>query len=236
MKRLAISLWLLATPCAVLAQANALPAAPHLLVKGHAQGRFVPDRFTIHLAVDVVDKAPAIARSRVEAHVSRILAALEKHGALPERTQATALAISPKTEMRHDVEVFVGTEVSRAVDATFGSADKLRDLLGELSTSDEVRITGVDVSRSDEAALRNDLRKRAIADSQQSARQIAQAYGLHIKGVYSVSETAPSYSYGINRYLPAVAEMAMAPPPAVALRVGTIELEQDIYAVYLTTP
>lgn len=64
MKRLMISLLLLMSPCVALAQANALPAAPHLLVKGHAQGRYVPDRFTIHLTVDVVNKAPAIARTR----------------------------------------------------------------------------------------------------------------------------------------------------------------------------
>lgn len=235
MKRLMISLLLLLSPCVALAQANALPAAPHLLVKGHAQGRYVPDRFTIHLAVDVVNKAPAVARARVETHVKQILAALAKHGALSDRTRASTLAITPKAEMHNDVEVFMGTEVSRTVDATFDNADKLRDLLGELTTSEEVRINGLDVGRSDETALQNDLRKRAIADSQQSARQIADAYGLHIKGVYSVSETTPNFSYGINEGLAAVSVSANA-VPEMALRVGTIELEQEIYAVYLTTP
>jgi uncharacterized protein YggE len=58
-------------PSVLMAQNNALPAAPHLLLKGHAAQRYVPDRFTIHLSVDVVDKAPSIARSKVEAHVNR---------------------------------------------------------------------------------------------------------------------------------------------------------------------
>lgn len=131
--------------------------------------------------------------------------------------------------------MFVGTEVSRTVDATFDSADKFRDLLGELTTSDEVRIDGVEVHRSDETQLQMDLRKRAIADSQQSARQIADAYGLHIKGVYSVSETVPNFSYGINQGLAGVTVMGNA-LAETALSVGTIELEQDIYAVYLTAP
>ena len=235
MKPLMIWLLLLLSPCVALAQVNALPAAPHLLVKGHAQGRYVPDRFTIHLSVDVVNKAPAVARTKVEAHVKQILDALKRHGALDDRTQASSLTISPKTEERNNTEVFVGTEVSRTVDATFDNSDKLRDLLGELTTSDELIITGVDVKRSDEVSLQNDLRKRAIADSQQSAQQIAKAYGLHIKGVYSVSEVAPSFSYGMNQELSAVTVSANA-LPEVALSVGTIELEQDIYAVYLTEP
>ena len=234
MKRLMMLLALLAIPCVALAQVNALPAAPHLLVKGHAQGRYVPDRFVVHLDVNVVDTAPAVARSKVEAHVRQILDALKKHGALPDRTQASTLTISPKTETRHDVDVFVGTEVSRTVDATFDNADKLRDLLADLHTSDELRITGLDVHRSDEAALEMGLRKLAIADSQQSARQIAEAYGMHIKGVYSVSEVAPRFSYGIDEGLAEVTVTGAF--SAIALRVGTIELDQDIYAVYLTTP
>jgi uncharacterized protein YggE len=235
MKRWMFSMLLLLSPCVALAQANALPAAPHLLVRGDAAQRYVPARFTIHLSVDVVDKAPAVARSKVEAHVKQILDALKKHGALPDRIQGTSLAISPKTEERNDKEIFVGTEVSRTVDATFDSADKLRDLLSELDTSDELMITGLEVSRSDEVAIQNDLRKRAIADSQQSAQQIAKAYGMHIKGVYSVSEVAPSYSYGISQGLASESVMGSA-LSQLALSVGTIELKQRIYAVYLTSP
>jgi uncharacterized protein YggE len=121
------------------------------------------------------------------------------------------------------------------VDATFDSSDKLRGLLGELDTSDELTITGVDVKRSDEVSIRNSLRKRAIADSQQSARQIAEAYGVHLKSVYSVSEVAPGFSYGISQGLSEVTVSANA-LPEVALSVGSIELEQNIYAVYLTAP
>lgn len=234
MKRLIILLLLLASPGLVLAQVNALPAAPHLLVKGHAQGRYVPDRFTVHVQVDVVNKAPGVARDKVEEHVRQLLDALKKHHALPDRTVASTLTIVPKTEERHDVDVFVGTEVSRTVDATFDNADNLRALLGDLQTSDELRITGLEVARSDEAALQIDLRKRAIADSQQSAKLIAQAYGMHINGVYSVSEVAPSFSYGL---VPGLQEVVVtAANSEVALRVGTIELDQDIYAVYLTKP
>jgi hypothetical protein len=78
---------------------------------------------------------------------------------------------------------------------------------------------------------------------------------MTIKGVYSVSEVAPDFAYGIragvwdtgdvaNRSMPPPAPPA--PPADITvtgqralapeLRVGTIGLQQDIYAVYLTMP
>lgn len=116
-----------------------------------------------------------------------------------------------------------------------------------------MQIASVDVERSDADALQLDLRKRAMANSQEAAKQIAAAYGMTIKGVYSVSEVAPDFAYGIRAgsWGEGVAQNALAPPPPAPLmgvtvtgsrianpelRVGTIDLKQDIYAVYLTTP
>lgn len=235
MKRGIILLVLSLMPVVSMAQFNALPSAPHLLVKGHAEGHYVPDRFTIKLSVEVVDKVPAHARTKVETYMQQIFAALDKNGALPDQTQASGLSIGPKTENNNDKEVFVGTQVSRTVQATFDSADKLSGFVASVNANGELQITETEVARSDADALQQELRKRAIVDSQQSAKQIAAAYGLTIKGVYSVSEVAPDYSYGIRlgRAAVTVSEMSL---PGVALRVGTIELEQDIYAVYLTSP
>lgn len=235
MKRWMILLMLSLIPVVSRAQLNALPSAPHLLVKGHAEGHYVPDRFTIKLLVVVVDKVPAHARAKVETYMRQIFSALEKNGALPGQTQASSLSIGPKTENSNDKEVFVGTEVSRTVNATFDSADKLSGFVANVNANGELQVSETEVARSDADALQQELRKRAIVDSQQSAKEIAGAYGLTIKGVYSVSEVAPDYSYGMRsgRAAVTVSEMTL---PGVALRVGTIELEQDIYAVYLTSP
>lgn len=219
-------------PLTSMAQINALPSAPHLLVKGHAEGRYVPDRFTISLTVDVVDKVPARARAKVEVYMQQVFAALDKNGALPERTQASSYSVGSATEERDNKEVFVGTEVIRSVQATFDSAERLQSFLASVDANGELQITSTDVTRSDAEKLKQDLRQQAIADSQQSARQIAAAYGMVLKGVYSVSEVAPSYGVG-QGFLSAVTVSENA-APAVALRVGTIKLEQDIYAVYLT--
>jgi len=238
MKRLMILLSLLASPGIALAQANALPAAPHLLVKGHAQGRYVPDRFTVRLSISVTDKSPAVARSKVEAYAKQVFAALDKYRALAGRTQASTMSIGASTQYRDNRQVFMGTEVSRTVEATFDSADKLKGFVDAIDANEQLQISGLDVARSDADELANSLRKQAIFDSQQSAQQIAKSYGMSIKSVYSVSEVAPISGYGVSFGPP-----PPPPPPEVSrmatqteLRIGTIELSQDIYAVYLTAP
>lgn len=69
MRKLLLSLLVLLMPVLAAAQINTLPSAPHLLVKGHAEVRVVPDRFTIHLTVDVTNMSPNVAREKVEAHM-----------------------------------------------------------------------------------------------------------------------------------------------------------------------
>ena len=238
-------------PALAGAQINTLPSAPHLLVRGHADGKYVPDRFTINLQIQVTNMQPDVARTKVEAHMRQILAALDQSGALKDRTQASSLAIQPDNEYRNDKNVFVGTRVTRTVSATFDDLNKLKNFISEVPANEEVQIQSTEVGRSDAKEISMELRKRAMANSQQAAKSIAAAYGLSIKGIYSVSEVAPDFAYGIQAgSWGDIGDNGMPAPPSpqvlntvvvtgsilpdAALRVGTIELKQDIYAVYLT--
>lgn len=254
-----MSRWLVVVVAALLpvfahAQVNAIPSAPHLLVKGHAEGSYVPDRFDISLRVEVTDMKPELAREKVESHMQQSFAALKSSGAMPNAIRASSLTIQPQNEYRDGKSVFTGTQVSRGVNATFDSLDKLRGFIAQLPAGPEVQVQNTRVWRSDIDRIRLDLRKRAIENSQQAAQKIAAAYGMHIKGVYSVSEVAPNFAYGIQAgswgdvevYNMASLPAPPAPPadvtvtgsryPTIDLRVGSIEVQQDIYAVYLTEP
>lgn len=247
MRKLLLSLLVLLMPVLAAAQNNTLPSAPHLLVKGHAEVRVVPDRFTIHLTVDVTNMSPNVAREKVEAHMQRLLKSLDAGGALHAETHASNLSIEPQTEYRDDKQVFVGTEVSRTVDATFDNWDKLRAFIALVPTDKEVQINSMNAHRSDIGEIKLRLRKAAIENSRQAAGKIANAYGLKLEGVYSVSEVAPNFAYGVQagswQSPDALQEVTVTgsrmPPPQVReiaadLRVGTMTIQQDIYAVYLT--
>ncbi|HKZ10325.1 MAG TPA: SIMPL domain-containing protein [Rhodanobacteraceae bacterium] len=239
-------------PTLAVGQINTLPSAPHLLVKGHAEAKVIPDRFTIHLNVDVTDMSPDVARREVETHMQELFKALDANGALKDQTRASSLSIQPQTDYEDGKSVFKGTDVSRSIDATFDSLDKLRAFIAAVPADKEVQIGSVETSRSDIDAIRLKLRKAAIDNSEQAAKKIASAYGLKIIGVYSVSEVAPIFAYGIQAGSwgngeggEVMATAALAPPPPAAapvkvvgpeaaLRIGTQRVEQNIYAVYLT--
>lgn len=231
-------------------QVNTLPSAPHLLVKGHAEVRIVPDRFTIHLTVDMTDMSPSVAREKVEAHMDQLFKALDVSGALKDRIHASSLSIQPQTDYEGGKYVFEGTDVSRSIDATFDSLEKLRAFIAKVPADKDVQIGHIDTARSDIEAINMQLRKAAIDNSRQAAEKIAAAYGMKLIGVYSVSEVAPDFAYGIQAgswggpqtlqtiAVTGSAPPAMPPPPVapMSLRIGTMSIEQNIYAVYLTGP
>lgn len=239
-------------PVLAVAQINTLPSAPHLLVKGHAEVRVVPDRFTIHLNVDVTDMSPNVARGKVEAHMEQLFKALDANGALKGQTHASSLSIQPQTDYEDGKSVFKGTDVSRSIDATFDSLDELRTFIAAVPADKEVQIGAVQTARSDMDAIRLRLRSAAIENSKQAAQKIASAYGMKIIGIYAVSEVAPDFAYGVqagswgnsNGVSVTGATGVPAPPPPApqarsakvlppALRAGTQTVQQDIYAIYL---
>jgi len=232
---------LLAFVMPAFGQANSIPAARHLVVKGHAEREVLPDRFTIHMTVDAVDIRPEAARNRVQGHVAEILESMKAARVLQDQVTATAITIKPKTEYnKNDEEVFKGTEVSRDIEATFASPDDLRTFLGNIQTSTEVQVEGIETSYSKHEEIETELRAKTVASTRQKADELAKAYGAHVGGLYAVSEVAPNFGYGVTAFsemggsdtLDRIQVTGSRIHPE-ELEVGTITLKSDIYAVFL---
>lgn len=253
MRRWMFALIALLLPAMALAQVYALPDAPHLLVRGHAEGSYVPDRFTVRLQVTATDPSPGKARARVETRIDALFRSIDRHHALPALTRASSLSMSEATRYQDGRQVHEGTEVDRTVSVTFDRLERMKAFIGDLPASKEVLVQSTGVGRSDRDVLMMKLRAKAIANSRAAARQLAKAYGMRIVGVYSISEVAPDFSYGVqagswqagNRVSvssavappappsPKIIKRAAPPPVPTHLRTGSIQLSQDMYAVYL---
>lgn len=240
--RIFAGLALLAFVMPAFGQVNSIPAARHLVVKGHAEREVLPDRFTIHMTVEAVDMRPEAARNRVQAHVAEILQSMKNSHVLEDQVTATAITIKPKTNYnKDDEEVFKGTEVSRDIEATFQNPDDLRSFLSGLQTSPEVQIEGMDTSYSKHEEIESELREQAIASTRQKAEELAKEYGAKISGLYAVSEVAPSFGYGVDAFARNASgggtldriEVTGSLIHPEELEVGTITLKSDIYAVFL---
>ena len=203
-RKMKIKAWLvvvlLSMAGAAQAQVNALPQARHILVYGQAQARAIPDRFKIELTFSVVDAKADVARKKVEAYLQAAIAELKASSVAESEIVATSLQIEPRSDYdeAQRKQVFEGIEVTRKLSARFSDQAKLKDFLSKLDTSEEVQVSGVTTELSSEPELRKQLRKKAIESTRDKAQVIAKAYGVGLAGLYSVSDTAPQFKYGIT--------------------------------------
>lgn len=239
-----------------VAQVNALPPTRHILVYGDAQARAIPDRFKITLNFEAVNLDPDAARRSVEANVQKVLGQLRSAGVPDNEIVATSLSIDSKERYddKTEEQVFVGTEVSRTLTASFSSQKELETFLAGIKTSRELTISDITTQLSDEPALRAALREKAIASSREKADVIAKAYGARIGGVYSVSDVAPQFDYGIRAgtwpqtfdwidtfggrgrtldRIQVTGAREVAPNAVTSLQTGYVTFQDKIYTVFL---
>ncbi|MFO1473627.1 MAG: SIMPL domain-containing protein [Lysobacterales bacterium] len=238
-------------PGFAMAQANALPPSRHILVYGEAHARAIPDRFKIVVKFEVLDMNADRARAKVEAYVKDAVGKLRDSGVASGDIVATTLNIQPDEEYDSKLQkhVYLGTQVKREVAAIFDNQADLRKFLSQLETSEEVQVSGVDTELSTETELRAALRQKAIESTRQKAEVVAKAYGVRLVGLYSVSDTAPQFDYGINEGdWPAgyrwsddknsldrieVTGSRISPADLESFQTGYVTYDDKIYAVFL---
>ena len=245
-------LWLVAG--VAFAQANSIPSQPHLLVKGQASRTVMPDRFTVELLLQATDPSPDKARQAVQADAARVLALLAKHQALPGSVSASSLAIEPESAYEDGKSVFKGTQVTRRIRGTFAALDQVQAMLGMLETSPQLQVTALRSAYAQAGKLRAELKREAAQQSRRTADGLAAAYGARISGLYTISDVAPQFAYGVQAgtwdngddNLPPAAPAPGAGSPAVlvsgsriapeSLQVGTITYNENVYAIFLIAP
>jgi uncharacterized protein YggE len=233
-------------------QVNSLPAQPHLLVKGQAERTVVPDRFKLSLSLQRVDISPEQARKLTQQDAEKILSAFKDHHALQDSVEASALSIQPQYVYEENKQVFKGTHVARTLSATFARLSDVRALLATLKASENMLLTGISTQYSGEAELRSQLKREAAEQSRASAQGLAKAYGANITGLYTISDVAPSFAYGVQAGtwpnskqplppapVPSVGSYVGEPrpsdmyTPAESLEAGTLTISENVYAVFL---
>lgn len=181
------------------AQVNALPSMPHLLVKGSANRDVVPDRFTVAMTLSSTHMRPEIARETVQRNLAALVTLLKDSRAIPGSIDATTFSVGPHHEYdKDDREVFKGTRATRRLRVTFPDADSTREFLAGLQADEEVQLDGITPTYSGEDALRAELKAEAMRQTRETGELLAKSYGTRIRGLYSVSDVAPSFAYGIQ--------------------------------------
>lgn len=252
-----LAVMLLACSAPALAQVNALPPTRHILVYGDAQARAIPDRFKIGIDFESIDLDTDLARQRVESNVQSILKLLAESNVAESEIVLTSLQVGTyeRYDSRKEEQVFGGTKVTRTLSARFSAQTDLKKFLANVKTSKELTISKVETELSDEIELRKALRGKAIESSKAKAEVIARAYGVKLTGLYSVSDVAPQFQYGIQQgswpsqyewnhrrqeggaYAPATLDSVTVTGTrannAESFQTGYVDFQDKIYAVFL---
>lgn len=234
------------------AQANTIPSQPHLLVKGEGRRTVMPDRFGLSLRLEETDMDADAARRRVQENVVRVLALFKQYKAVDGSVRADNLRINPATEYQQNKQVFIGTRVTRTLRGSFANPQQLQAFLAALKASEVVQVSSLTPSYSGEVALRRELKGEAAAQTRESAQGLAKAYGTRLGGLYSISDVAPDFAYGVQAgdwpqsggdddddYLDRVevtGSRAKMPAPAPAgelVEAGPITYTENVYAIFL---
>jgi uncharacterized protein YggE len=232
-------------------QANTVPSQPHLLVKGEGRRTLMPDRFTVDLLVKSTDKQPDVARARVQENVATVLAAFKRQRAVGDSVRADNLTIQPDTRYTNTGPEYLGTRVSRRVRGSFDNIDALQAFLRDIPASEDLQISAMQPGYSRERAVRTELKAEAAAQTRQTATALADAYGARIAGLYSISDVAPSFAYGVQAgtwpqsthdYVTPPSPPSPEAPASIdvtssrskeSVQAGPISFTENVYAIFL---
>ncbi len=247
-----VSVCLMLAPLVAAAQVNSLPSQPHLLVRGKGEREVVPDRFRLTIELLQTDPVPEAARTRVQTDAAKVLGLFKANSALADSVEASALSIQPEQRYVDGRQVFVGTRVSRTLSATFAKLEQVRAVLGGLDTNEHLQVAGISTAYSQEAQVRGELKREAVQQTRATATSLASAYGVRLGGLYTISEVAPEFAYGIRAGSWDGSGGGMgAPAPsgigeartadklkaqAESLEAGSITLTEYVYAIFLIAP
>ncbi|MEF3082499.1 SIMPL domain-containing protein [Luteimonas sp. SMYT11W] len=234
------------------AQVNALPSLPHLLVKGEATRDVVPDRFTVSITLSALDMQPEVARERVQTNLGALLNGLKSGGAIAGSIDASTFSVQPEHDYESQKRVYRGIRATRALRVTFPNAEATRAFLAKLPAGEDVQLGSIEPTFSGEAALRGELKAEAMRQTRDTAALLATSYGARLGSLYSVSDVAPSFAYGIQAGQWPSSRSGASPPPAASpsvafdriqvtgsritpesLAVGTVTIAEHLYAIFL---
>ena len=215
--------------------AQALPSAPYVVVRGHAERSLAPDRFEINIAVQKTGLDVGEASATVESKTGDMVRSLKALGLKPAQITASSISINP--EYRYDQttqkNVFIGNQVNRSISAKFDNKQTLQKFLAQVPAGEEIRVGGISSSLSTQKAVESELLDAAVVDAKNQAVSLLDKFGQKVIGLYTVSQEAPSIGFESKAMYRAMDAAAPPAPLGETFEEGVITVNKDVYVVYL---
>lgn len=195
-----------------------------ITVTGNGSAKAVPDQASFDFGVQTQAATASDALSRNADQANAIVAALEKAGVDASQIQTTDVSLWPQTAS--DGTEIVGYQASNSVQATVPIA-RAGDTVDAAVGAGANNVDGPNLSVSDQTATYADALKQALADAKAKAQSIADASGLTLGAVQTVSEGSDQ-----SGPLPVYGEAHSAAGPAPPVEAGTQQVQATATVTY----
>ncbi len=234
MKPAVLALCLILQPALAITPALAETAAriARITVTGEGSVETRPDMAVISLGVTSAAKTAAGAMAANSTQLGAVLASLKSAGIADRDLQTSGLSLNPDYSRRSE-----NGPVIQGYIASNQLTVRVRDLaiLGtvlDAAIKDGVNtLNGVSFGVADEAPLRDEARKRAVADARHKADLLSEAAGVSLGAVTSISENGDGGGPA-PQFRRAAALMAEAVPVAE----GEVSLSASVTVVWELRP
>jgi hypothetical protein len=206
--------------------ADPLPDVPHIVVTGEHELRATPDILTLSLSISETGFDVAAARDSVETRSRKLLDALQALGIAKEDISSAQLQITPHYNWNNSAQIYIGTEVSRIVEATLRDLGRYDELIRSIIDVRVAQIHSTRLGSSQEKKLREDALRGAIADGTAKARIMVAHLAERLGPIYSIAAQAANAPFIDARY--AMAEMTRQS----AFEPGTILFKESLQLVF----
>ncbi|MGB3874119.1 MAG: SIMPL domain-containing protein [Stenotrophomonas sp.] len=237
MKRIIVAVVL--SLAALGTQAQSISGQPFIAVHGKAKAEVVPDIFPLEITLTETSKDAAKTQALIEGLARQVVELTQAMEMANRDVTVSNLDVSPEYRYsdRNDTETFLGNTYQRQIKLRFHTLADLQKMISSLPQVKQVRLnTGsFQTSRSDE--LRRQLLSQAVDDARKSADIMAASVSKRIGTVHNISNqgfnvryvTSDEYSGQTLDRVMVTGSKIGAP---VALREGSIQLDQNVYIIY----
>jgi uncharacterized protein YggE len=201
--------------------ATATPAAKTITVNGNGSVTTVPDRATFGFTIDTRAKTATAALTQNSNDAAAVIAALKAAGVSAANLQTSQVSLMPQTSQDGTTIVGYVAQNSVTVRTALGGAGKIVDAAVGAGANG---VSGPSLDVSDQSTLYRDALHKAIDDAKLKAQSLADAAGLSLGAVQSISEG------GSPSPIPMTDKMSAA--GSVPVEAGTQQIQASATVTY----
>ena len=181
-----------------------------------------PDKVDISTGVTSEANSAREALDKNTGAMTKVVEALKSDGIDPKDIQTTNFSVGPIYEQKAEGKppVIVGYRVTNQVRITLHDIGKLGAILDKMVTLGANQIDSIEFGVQEPEALKDEARKVALKNVTDNAKLYAEAAGVGLGQILSITEEESSYQ---PRFAPAATRMEMAKD--VPIEAGTASVE-----------